>query len=178
MTENNLPHELSLFLPSIRRHWYNNEWFYSIVDIVACLTESKDSGAYWRNLKKRLIEDEGAREIHEGTFDISIQVHKKYKLIPTKANLRDHMTHLELALTSLSEATAITLHQKRDSQGFSKLKKDAVDAGEAGSKARKVVEESIGEPVVSPQNYLGHTKQKRLKSQHQLSLFDEFNEDS
>jgi DNA-damage-inducible protein D len=67
--------------------------------------------------------DRGAKEgaefalltntLHEGTFEISIQHHKKHKLLPTRANLRDHMTHLELALTSLSEATAITLHQKR-----------------------------------------------------------------
>ena len=89
------------------------------------------------------------------------------------------MTHLELALTSLSEATAITLHQKRDSRGFGELKKDAVDAGEAGNKARKVVEQSIGEPVVSSQNYLENTKQKqqkRIELKRQPSLFDELNE--
>ncbi len=42
------------------------------------------------------------------------------------------MTPLELALTSLSEATAITLHQNRDSQGFHALKRDTVDAGQLG----------------------------------------------
>jgi|SRR6266849_4092439 len=33
-----------------------------LVDIAAFLTESKDPGAYWRNLKKRLIERENANE--------------------------------------------------------------------------------------------------------------------
>ena len=29
-------------------------WFFSVVDIVKVLTESPDSGAYWRKLKQRL----------------------------------------------------------------------------------------------------------------------------
>ncbi len=117
--------------------------------------------------------------IHEGTFDITIQTHKKYKLLPTKANLRDHMTHLELALTSLSEATAITLHQDRDSQGFIELKQDATDAGEFGGETRQRLEERIGHSVVSSQNYLENTKRKqqtRIEHQQQPSLFDEPNE--
>ena len=38
--------------------------------------------------------------ISEGTFGISIEAHKRYKLLPPtqKTNLRDHMTYLELAL--------------------------------------------------------------------------------
>jgi len=295
MPENNLPQELSPFRPDIRRRWYNNGWYYSIVDIIAFLTESKDSSAYWRSLKKRLLDSEGAQEaldqvqqfrlksadgrlrltdtanrqtvlrliqsvpspraeplklwlaqvgeerfeeienpeqaiervkqtyrakgyedawieerikndlirneltdewkdrgaregvefailtneIHEGTFEVSIQAHKKYKLLPTKSNLRDHMTPLELALTSLSEATAITLHQKRDSQGFGELKRDAVDAGEAGGEARKVIEARIEEQVVSPRNYLENTKRKRQRhiEPRQPSLFEEPDQD-
>jgi hypothetical protein len=45
--------------------------------------------------------------ISEGTFDLSVEAHKTYKLIPKKSNLRDHMTYLELALSSLGEATSI-----------------------------------------------------------------------
>lgn len=109
-------------------------------------------------------------EILTGTFDITVQAHKKYKLLPARTNLRDHMTPLELALTSLSEATAITLHRNRDSQGFPELKRDATDAGKAGGKARKVIEETIGESVVSPRNYLKKPKQKQIKRQ---ALFDD-----
>lgn len=102
-------------------------------------------------------------EIHQGTFDISIQAHKKYKLLPTKTNLRDHMTHLELALTSLSEATAITLHQNRDSQGFPELKRDATDAGAIGGDARRMIEQRINQPVVSSQNFLDRPKERQKK---------------
>ena len=41
----------------IRRIWYNAEWFYSIVDIVAILTESTRSRKYWSDLKIKLIEE-------------------------------------------------------------------------------------------------------------------------
>lgn len=29
-------------------------WYFSIIDVVAVLTESKDAGIYWRKLKQRL----------------------------------------------------------------------------------------------------------------------------
>ncbi len=33
------------------------EWYFSVVDVVAVLTESKDATAYWRKLKQRLKEE-------------------------------------------------------------------------------------------------------------------------
>jgi prophage antirepressor-like protein len=41
----------------IRKIIYNNEWWFSVVDIVAVLTDSLDAGAYWRKLKQRLKEE-------------------------------------------------------------------------------------------------------------------------
>ncbi len=41
----------------IRKTIYNNEWWFSIVDVCAVLTESADAGAYWRKLKQRLREE-------------------------------------------------------------------------------------------------------------------------
>ncbi len=38
---------------SIRRLWHDNEWYYSITDIIAVLTDSQDELAYWRKLKQR-----------------------------------------------------------------------------------------------------------------------------
>ncbi|MDD6337151.1 MAG: Bro-N domain-containing protein [Lentisphaeria bacterium] len=40
---------------SIRRTWHDGEWFFSVIDVVAVLTDSADAGAYWRKLKQRLI---------------------------------------------------------------------------------------------------------------------------
>ncbi len=43
----------------IRKTIHNNEWWFSVVDICAVLTESVDAGAYWRKLKQRLKEEGG-----------------------------------------------------------------------------------------------------------------------
>ncbi len=45
----------------VRRIIYNNEWWFSVVDICDVLTGSPDPGAYWRKLKQRLLEDEGSQ---------------------------------------------------------------------------------------------------------------------
>jgi len=43
----------------IRSVWdnENEEWYFSVVDVIGTLTESKDPGAYWRKLKQRLKEE-------------------------------------------------------------------------------------------------------------------------
>jgi len=41
----------------IRRMWHEDEWYYSVVDICGVLTDSADSGAYWRKLKQRLKQE-------------------------------------------------------------------------------------------------------------------------
>jgi hypothetical protein len=42
---------------AIRRTLHNKEWWFSISDVCAVLTDSFDPGAYWRKLKQRLIEE-------------------------------------------------------------------------------------------------------------------------
>jgi len=117
-------------------------------------------------------------ELSQGTWGITVAAHKQYKLLPAKTNLRDHMTPIELALTSLSEATAITYHRDRDSQGFPELKRDTTDAGRATGKAREALEAEMGQPALSKENYL-HLKQgkgqqkKRLAQSEQPPLLEE-----
>jgi len=38
----------------IRKVIFENEWWFSVSDVVEVLIESKDAGAYWRKLKQRL----------------------------------------------------------------------------------------------------------------------------
>lgn len=48
----------------IRRQMYNDEWYYSIIDIIEILTESNRPRKYWDDLKKKL-ENEGFFELSE-----------------------------------------------------------------------------------------------------------------
>jgi hypothetical protein len=41
----------------IRKLFFKDEWWFSVVDVIALLTDSSDSGAYWRKLKQRLLEE-------------------------------------------------------------------------------------------------------------------------
>lgn len=43
----------------IRRAWHDGQWYFSVVDVIATLTESVDSAAYWRKLKERLLKEGG-----------------------------------------------------------------------------------------------------------------------
>ena len=43
----------------IRRLWHENQWFFSVVDIVSVLTDSVDSKDYWYRLKQREKEGSG-----------------------------------------------------------------------------------------------------------------------
>ena len=43
----------------IRRIWHNDEWFFSVIDVVEALTESADAKDYWYRLKQRELESGG-----------------------------------------------------------------------------------------------------------------------
>lgn len=91
--------------------------------------------------------------LHRGTFDVGVRDHQAIKHIGRAQNLRDSMTRVELALSTLAEATAAELHQTRDSQGYEALRSDTQEAGEVGGAARRDIEGRTGHPVVSGENY-------------------------
>jgi DNA-damage-inducible protein D len=43
----------------IRRVMHNDEWFYSVIDIIGTLTDSKTPKRYWSDLKIKLTKEEG-----------------------------------------------------------------------------------------------------------------------
>lgn len=45
----------------IRCQWHHDRWYFSVVDVIALLTEIDAPGTYWRVLKRRL-QQEGASE--------------------------------------------------------------------------------------------------------------------
>jgi DNA-damage-inducible protein D len=49
---------------SVRRVWYQDRWFFSVIDVIAILTESDRARKYWSDLKTKLVE-EGYIEVSE-----------------------------------------------------------------------------------------------------------------
>ena len=64
----------------IRRIWHDNEWYFSVVDVVEALTGSTDPNDYWYKLKKREQESAG---IELSTFC------RQLKLIAEDVKLRE-----------------------------------------------------------------------------------------
>jgi DNA-damage-inducible protein D len=48
----------------IRKVWHNEEWFFSIIDVIEILTETDRPRKYWSDLKKKLV-NEGYNETSE-----------------------------------------------------------------------------------------------------------------
>ena len=63
----------------IRRTLYNNEWWFSVVDVIEALTGTDRPRKYWNDLKKKLVE-EGYREVSEkiGQLKLEASDGKKY----------------------------------------------------------------------------------------------------
>jgi hypothetical protein len=94
-------------------------------------------------------------EMMQSAFGMDVEAYRRYKgLFRTGANLRDHMTELELALTALSESTAVELARQRRSSGFDALLLDARETGQIIARTRKEIEDRTARPVVSPANHL------------------------
>ena len=41
----------------VRKVLFNNQWYFSVVDVCSVLTQSSDPRAYWKKLKQRLVAD-------------------------------------------------------------------------------------------------------------------------
>ncbi len=259
---------------NIRRIWHDNEWYFSVSDIILVLTDSTDSKAYWRKLKQRepqivtichglkLQSSDGkyytsdcvttknafrliqsipskkaepfklwlaqvgyeriqeienpeigqdrikeyyelkgypkdwidkrlrgiairqeltdewknrdvnkknefailTNEISKATFGKTVGEYKEFKqLNKTNQNLRDHMTDWELILTMFGEKATTDITKKENSKGLDECKTSANKGGNIAKRARKDLEQNIGETIVSKDNYLSIDKKKRIE---------------
>lgn len=103
-------------------------------------------------------------EISKGTFGITTQKHKDIKNLNENQTLRDNMSPLELALTTLAEVTTTELHRTNDSQGMAELKADAHDGGEVAAITRKNIEKRIGKSIVTSENAIDFKNKKQIET--------------
>ncbi len=95
--------------------------------------------------------------IAKNTFGLTPSEHAKLKGLE-KENLRDHMTNLELLLTSLGEEVTKTIAVNTDAKGFFENQQAAEKGGKTAGEALERVEAATGQKVVSESNF------KNLKS--------------
>ncbi len=97
--------------------------------------------------------------ISEETFGITTNAHRTLKKLKNQ-DLREHYTDIEQALINLSEAASHEFTVQRDSRGFERIQRDAIDGGRVGGRARADLE-AQGLKVVSDQNFLEAETPKR-----------------
>jgi DNA-damage-inducible protein D len=57
----------------IRRTLHNDEWYFSIVDVIEILTESTIPKRYWTDLKKKLTLEEGFDQLYEKIVQLKLE---------------------------------------------------------------------------------------------------------
>ena len=93
--------------------------------------------------------------LSEGTFGMDVQSLRRFKRLDgdadRRANLRDHMTDLELALTLLGETTATILLRRRRAEGYDEVRAAVADAADVAASARRAVAAKLGRRVAADQ---------------------------
>jgi len=101
--------------------------------------------------------------IHEEWSGVSVKTHKEIKGLE-RQNLRDHMTEAELIFTALAELSTRQVAESVDASGLPENAKAARVGGGIARRARQELESQSGRSVVSGENFLPPSKQKkRLK---------------
>lgn len=89
--------------------------------------------------------------IHRGTFGISVKEHKHLKGLK-KENLRDNMTTVEAALTTLAEVSTTEITRSRNPKTLNDNKAVAREGSGIAKRARLDIERRTGRKVVSAEN--------------------------
>lgn len=142
---------------------YTDEWINARIKGIPARNELTEE---WKN--RGITEQKDfailTDEISKGTFGITTQKHKDIKNLNKNQILRDHMSPLELALTTLAEVTTTELHRTNNSQGMAKLKIDAHDGGEVAAITRKNIEKKIGKSIVTSENAIDFQNKKQIET--------------
>ncbi len=57
----------------VRQVFHNNEWFFSIVDVIEAVTETDRPRQYWSDLKSQLSEEEGFSELYGNIVQLKMK---------------------------------------------------------------------------------------------------------
>lgn len=99
--------------------------------------------------------------IHQEWADTSIKEHKNLKGLKSQ-NLRDHMSEAELIFTALAELSTRQIAETEEATGMDENKTAALAGGSIAKNARKDLEAKTGKKVITSDNYLPPSKNKRI----------------
>jgi len=138
---------------------YSKNWIEKRMRGIAIREELTDE---WqkRGIKEQKEYEILTAEISKATFGVTPSEYKKLKGLK-RQNLRDHMNDLELIFNMLGERVTTEISQQEKPDTFAENKKVAGRGGNIAGNARKQTEKELGRPVVSKENYLQKSKNKK-----------------
>jgi DNA-damage-inducible protein D len=98
--------------------------------------------------------------IHQEWTGLTIKKHKDAKGLKSQ-NLRDHMTEAELIFTALAELSTRQIAETDEAKGLQENKAAGKKGGTIAKNARLALEEKTGKKVVSSENFLPPSKEKK-----------------
>ena len=98
--------------------------------------------------------------IHQEWTDLTVKQHKELKGLKTQ-NLRDHMSEAELIFTALAELSTRQIAETDEAKGLRENAKASKKGGAVAKNARKELESKTGKNVVTGENFLPPTKEKK-----------------
>ena len=148
-----------------REKGYSDEWINQrlrTIEIRKKLTDEWSARGVETDLEYAML----TNELTKAWSGLSVKEYKAMKGLK-KESLRDNMTDLELLFNALAEATTTRLSQNEKPEGFEESRKVAKKGGAATRRARKSIEEAIGEKIVSP---LNASEKEKLDTQKAKTL--------
>ncbi len=98
--------------------------------------------------------------IHQEWTGLTVKEHKDLKELKSQ-NLRDHMSEAELIFTALAELSTRQIAETDEATGFKPNATASKKGGSVAKNARKELESQTGKSVVTGENFLPPTKEKK-----------------
>ena len=100
--------------------------------------------------------------IHQEWTGLSVQEHKKIKGLKSQ-NLRDHMSEAELLFTALAELSTRQIAEADEAKGLQENATAGKQGGQIANNAKKELEAKTGKKVVTKDNFLPPSEQRKIK---------------
>src|SRR5665648_451491 len=143
-------------LETYLRKGYSKEWIdqrLKTIEVRKELTDEWDSRGVRKGVEYAILTD----EITKAWAGLNTKEYKNFKGLK-KENLRDNMTNIELVLNMLAEASTTEISKKKQPETFVENKSVAREGGQVANVARKQLEETTGDKVVTSNNPKGLKK--------------------
>ena len=100
----------------IRTAWNETEeeWYFSVVDVIEVLTDSNEPRRYWSDLKRKLNKEGASSQLYENIVQLKMKSHKDGKSYKTRlysGNHGDYVEGQEIIITYRAVPSLLTSRQ-------------------------------------------------------------------